>query len=333
MHGLSGKDRQINTFILTLSALPGVGARTVQRVLVDHQADIENADILDAEFARTKLNEASISNALDKEGVFWDELETDADGIIERANAKEVSVINPLMDEYPRRLLLNKRFPPILYCRGDVSLLNCEKAVAIIGTRKPTERGEGWGRRLAELFVQDGYVIVSGLALGCDTIGHVGALEAGGKTIALLPTPIDEPVYPKQNQGLADEMVNSGSLLVSEYAPGTKLYGRQLTNNLVARDEWQPGLSDGVVAIETSTTGGTNHALDHAIKTDTPIAVLDYSDMSSVDFFGDERFGGNVKRLRDGAFPIRDTETVDAFKAAMTKYRGGPDEEQLGLGI
>lgn len=132
---------------------------------------------------------------------------------------------------------------------------NAEKAVAIIGTREPTDFGKRMGTRLAEVLAADEYVIVSGLALGCDTVGHEGALLAEGKTIAVLPTPIDAPVYPSQNQGLADRIVGGGGALVSEYAPGVMLHDKQLVSNLVARDEWQPGLSDGVIAIETSVAG------------------------------------------------------------------------------
>ena len=150
---------------------------------------------------------------------------------------------------------------------------------------------------------------------------EVLALLAEGKTIAVLPTPIDAPVYPSQNQGLADRIVGGGGALVSEYAPGAMLHDKQLVSNLVARDEWQPGLSDGVIAIETSVAGGTNHAMKHAQGTNTPIAVFDYSSRMGEDFYADERFGGNVKYLKDGAFPIFEASTIEDFKIAMESYR------------
>jgi DNA processing protein len=105
-----------------------------------------------------------------------------------------------------------------------------------------------------------------------------------------------------------------------------ELQGRQLARNLVARDEWQPALSDGVVAIETSVTGGTTHAIEHARDARVPIAVFDYSSRPEMRFFEDGRFGGNVKYLREGASSIFLPETVDQFKSLMTGYRRRHDD-------
>lgn len=332
MNGFAEQNRAINTFILTLMELAGVGTRTVQKVLDNYKAEIENATVLDAEFTLT-LNIAVINKALsynprdkwehnvERAKGIWEVSEEKADRIIDRANCNNANILNPYMAKYPYRLLINKKYPPVLYCRGDLTLLNEDKSVAIIGTREPTEFGKRMGQRLAEILSEDGYVIVSGLAIGCDTAAHTGALDAAGKTIAVLPTPIDAPVYPKQNQALADRILENDGLLVSEYPPGIQLRKNQLISNLVARDEWQPGLSDGVIAIETSVDSGTNHAIRHAIGTETPIAVFDYSSRKTVDFYGDGRFGGNVKYLREGAYPIFEPSTVEDFKCAMQAYR------------
>lgn len=97
-----------------------------------------------------------------------------------------------------------------------------------------------------------------------------------------------------------------------------------MLTNLVERDEWQAVLADGVAVTETSVSGGSIHAVQHALKTNTPVAVLDYSKRGRgrFDFEGDERFGGNVRYLRSGeALPIRDSETIEAFKAKMDEYR------------
>lgn len=332
MVGLAAKDRSVNTFVLTLLNLPGVGARTVQRILEEKRGSIESAELLNGSFALTLGNRA-VQKALlfnpvspDDENdararEVWDDCEAGADGVVERANGGDISILNPYMDEYPQRLLRNKNYPPILYCRGDVSTLNEEKSVAIVGTREPTDYGRKAGARLAQVLAEDGYVVVSGLALGCDTAAHEGALEAHGKTVAVLPTPIDAPVYPSQNQDLADRIVSLGGALVSEYAPGEALQGKQLVNNLVARDEWQPALADGLIAVETSTTGGTNHALSHASKTGTPIAVFDHSWKLGDEFRADERFGGNVVYLNQGACPISNSASIEAFKEMMEAYR------------
>ena len=321
--GFEQNNRTVSTFILTLGALPGIGPAKLREILSASKAQIQKTDLLDEAFARS-LNNGSIDKGLAKlaeADASWNSLEEAADTILERAFSEGIHVLNPYMDEYPRRLLFNDRFPTIFYCMGNASILNPEKAVAIIGTRNPTDFGERMGRRLSSLLAEDDYVVVSGLALGCDTIAHEGTLEVGGKTIAVLPTPINSPVYPKQNQRLAERIVENDGLLFSEYPPGVPLVDRQLVRNLVARDEWQPGLSDGVIAMETSVDGGTTHAIEHAKSTQTPFAVFDYSSRTEMRFTENERFGGNVKYLNEGACPIFAPETIDIFKTKMDEYR------------
>lgn len=175
------------------------------------------------------------------------------------------------------------------------------------------------------MLAENGYTVVSGLAVGCDTLGHEGALDVDGTTVAVLPTPIGAPVYPRQNQDLAARIVDAGGALVSEYGPDVQLSNRQLVSNLVARDEWQPALSDGVAAIETSVGGGTRHAVEHALKTGVPLAVFDYRENERLRpvFETDPWFGGNMKYLtiEYGAFPIFGPETIEPFKDAMDAYR------------
>lgn len=276
--------------------------------------------MLDEAFARS-LQNRRIGNGLQKLDTSWNQLEAMADETLELANKCDAIVLQPFSPDYPKRLLINEKYPPILFAKGDIRALNTEKAVAIIGTRNPTSFGAKMGRRLAQILAEDGYAIVSGLAIGCDSVAHEGALDVDGRTIAVLPTPIDAPIYPRQNKELAQRILDKGGVLLSEYAPGIKLHDKQLVSNLVARDEWQPGLSDGVIAIETSTTGGTNHALNHAVRTNTPIAVFDYSSRQAMRFYEDERFGGNVERLRQGASGIFEPESIEAFKREMEEYR------------
>lgn len=355
--GLDASSRRINTFLLTLGRLKGVGPAALRKLLSERAGEISSTEVLDEAFARS-LGIMAISKALG--GVdapeVWAFYESEADAVVERAIANDISILNPLMAEYPRRPLLNAKYPPILFCGGDVSALNGEKSVAIVGTREPTDYGSRAGAKLAEVMAADGYVVVSGLAIGSDTLAHEGALEGGGKTVAVLPTPIDAPVYPRQNQALADRIVATGGALVSEYEPGAQMHDKQLVSNLVARDEWQPALADGLVAIETSVSGGTNHAVRHALDTHTPVAVFDLSGIQGVDFFADERFGGNVNYLEKGASPITlkggdgvgelrmDSRTIREFEARMAAYRdgylnggggalSGADDGQLSLGL
>lgn len=321
-------ERDIAAFIIALLSLKGIGPMKVKDLLAEETIRINSAGRLDADFVKeadaangSKTTKA-IVRALETSEATWEELEYHAYETLALADDDNVQVLHPLMAAYPQRLLRNLSHPPILYCKGDASALNTEKAVAIVGTRNPTDLGYRMGRRLAKILAEDNYSIVSGLALGCDSAGHEGALDAAGTTVAILATPIDAPVQPKQNRKLAERILENNGALVSEYAPGIKLSNRQLISNLVARDKWQPGLSDGIIAIETSINGGTRHAMNHAIKTGTPAAVFDYSQRADVDFYGDPRFEGNVKYLADDRVcGIYMPQTIEAFKGRMDAYR------------
>lgn len=323
------QDKKIAVFIISLLGLKGVGPKTVLSFLDAEGQRIEVADRLDADFVASltesgKSKRASaIVQLLEKSQATWEETEAAAWESLELAESSGVSVLHPFMDAYPRRLFRGNRRPPILYCKGSLDALNPEKSVAIIGTRNPTDFGRRMGRRLAQLLAEDGYVVVSGLAVGCDTAGHEGALDARGQTVAVLATPPDAPVYPSQNQGLADRIVEEGGALISEYTPGTASGGRQLVNRLVARDEWQPAMSDGVIVVETSVKGGTRHAVGHALDTGVPVAVFDYGSRKNVDFYGDPDFGGNVEYLKmtDRVSPIFEPDTVEEFKSRMDAFR------------
>jgi DNA processing protein len=145
--------------------------------------------------------------------------------------------------EYPE--LLKKIYDPPkeLYIKGAIASLS-GKCLAIVGTRKATEYGKRIARELAKGLAQSGFTIVSGLAEGIDTEAHLGALEAGGKTIAVFGCGIDI-VFPSKNTALADEIEKKGAL-VSEYGPG--IQGAKWT--FPRRNRIISGLSLGVVMVE-----------------------------------------------------------------------------------
>ena len=133
--------------------------------------------------------------------------------------------------------------------------------VAIVGTRKPTAYGKEVAQKIAGDLASRGVLIVSGLALGIDSIAHRAALEVGQPTIAVLANGVDKP-YPASHAGLAKQIIESGGALISEYKPGTP----PLPHQFLARNRIVSGLSQAVVVIEAAIRSGTlstvNHALD-----------------------------------------------------------------------
>lgn len=156
-------------------------------------------------------------------------------------------------DAYPK--LLNHLFdpPPLLFYRGDVTLLNREQ-IAIVGTRQPTDYAKKITFDLAGYLVQSGFVVTSGLADGVDGTAHKGALAHGGgrATVGVMGTGIDV-VYPKFHRGLFEQIVEGGGCLVSELLPNTQASKHTFPrrNRLVA------GLSQATVITEAATESGS----------------------------------------------------------------------------
>ena len=136
--------------------------------------------------------------------------------------------------------------PIALFYRGDISLIkNVSNNVAVIGLLTPSERIETEERAVVRKLVAEGKCIVSGLALGCDTIGHRKALDCGGKTVAFLSSPLSE-INPPSNRPLAEEIVEKGGLLVTEYF--RKAFSkREFIGRYAERDRLQAMFAGAVV--------------------------------------------------------------------------------------
>ena len=153
-------------------------------------------------------------------------------------------------DEYPALLREIYDPPYLLYAKGLPFKSDTAPVVAVVGTRRPSS----YGRLMAEAISRDlaymGVVVSSGMARGCDTEAHRGALKAGGFTVAVLGTGIDV-VYPKENKGLAEEIAASG-LLLSEYPISTS----PQSYNFPRRNRIISGISSGVLVVEAPLRSG-----------------------------------------------------------------------------
>ena len=184
-----------------------------------------------------------------------------------RERGVEVLLLYP--QEYPAHLAELEKPPPFLFCKGERRLLNHLKALAVVGTRENTALGAKIARKTVSFFARRGYSIVSGLALGIDSIAHKSALEFGAPTLAVL-VDVDN-VAPAANRSLATAILDNCGLLISENPPGTRI----IPAFFAKRDRIQAGLSSAVFAIETSIDGGTMHAVNTAISLDRPVYVPD----------------------------------------------------------
>ncbi len=152
-------------------------------------------------------------------------------------------------EEYPLRLKEVDQPPPVLYVRGEVKMEDA-LAVAIVGTRKVTAYGRQVTEELATCLAQNGVTVVSGLARGVDGVAHQAALKAGGRTIGVLGSGVDQ-IYPPEHLNLARQMTGAGAV-ISDYAPGTP----PEAVNFPPRNRIISGLSLAVVVIEAGESSG-----------------------------------------------------------------------------
>lgn len=150
--------------------------------------------------------------------------------------------------------------PKKLYFIGELPQVEV-LSVAIVGSRRPTNYGKEVTYKLAYELARQGVVIVSGLALGVDAIAHKAALDAGGRTIAVLANGLDK-IYPASNQNLANDIVKSGGAIISEYEPGVE----PRDFRFLERNRLVSGLSKAVVVTEAASRSGTISTITHALN-------------------------------------------------------------------
>ncbi len=169
-----------------------------------------------------------------------------------RAGLQEEGLQTVLAGEpgYPGILRAVPRHPPVLCLRGDPAAL-AGPAVSVVGTRKPTPYGLEVARAFAMELAASGVSVVSGLALGIDGAAHRGALEAGGRTVAVLGTGLRR-LYPREHEGLAADIVSAGGAVISQFGPDTL----PRKGNFIARNQVVAGLGRGVVVVEAPEGSG-----------------------------------------------------------------------------
>jgi DNA processing protein len=238
---------------LALSRVPGLGYGRIQQLLnrfgsLERAWNAHDAEILFSGLPRTVAEELLRCRR-----------QTDPQAELARLDAQGVTALPYTHPDYPERLRHIPSPPAVLYVRG--AILECDTlAVAVVGTRRPTRYGLEVTRRIVAGLAASGVTIVSGLALGIDAAAHETALDAGGRTLAVLGSGVDV-VYPPQHARLAARVVENGALL-SEYALGTRPDAR----NFPPRNRIISGMCHGVLAVEAGDRSGALITIQFALE-------------------------------------------------------------------
>lgn len=194
-----------------------------------------------------------------------DELEEYLDKANEILDAQErlgIVTITCHDADFPKRLReIGSDCPAMIHCLGKLSLLHSPKAVAVIGARACDREGYDAAHEIALRYAQEGHVIVSGLALGCDTAAHRAAIETTGATIAVVATGLNL-VHPRESEALQAEILAHGGLILSEQPFGVKAN----PTRLVARNRLQAALSTDVILAQCPAQSGSLHTMRYARK-------------------------------------------------------------------
>lgn len=207
--------------------------------------------------------------------------------------------ITPKHTQYPDLLRSIATAPKQLFVLGTplTELIN-QPLIAVVGSRKVSPYGRQITRKISGELAEKGIVIVSGLALGVDSIAHEAALEAKGKTIAVLPCGLDE-IYPASHTELARRILKTGGTLVSEYPSGTEPY----KTNFVARNRIIAGLSAGVLITEAAEKSGSLHTANFALEQGREVMAVPGNITSP-------NSAGTNQLIRSGAALISSTDDV-----------------------
>ncbi len=203
--------------------------------------------------------------------------------------------------EYPDCLRAISDPPICLYFRGDVKLLSEERLFGIVGTRIPSQYGRSVCKTVSSGLVQAGWTIVSGMALGIDSIAHLSTLEADKQTIAVLGCGVDI-IYPPANRPLYQQIIEEGGLIISEFAPGT-IVSR---GTFISRNRIISALSKGVLVIEGTAKSGSLATARYAAVQGRDVFAIPGPITSTLSE------APNIL-LKEGAVPVTGVEDILSF--------------------
>ena len=291
--------------IIKLQQLPGVGRKSILRLIKELMSNGPSSlgfeDFL--HILSEKMNRKFLVSELEK-------IQIGTEKILENCYNENIAIITCLDDDFPKNLNhIDGDSPVLLYYKGNKSLLAYNSNIAVIGTRYPSIEGFKKAKAYSELITSQGVVVVSGLAKGCDTAAHLGAIKYKEKSIAVIPSGIG-CVYPIENKQLYDSILNRDGCIVSEYEP----YTPPQSYTFIERDRIQAALSAGLLIIESSIAGGTNHTYNYGLKYGKQIAA------SIHESFDSNNMSLNRKILRDAkGFAIQSKKDIEIWLDILNK--------------
>lgn len=285
---------------LALCLIPGVGPR-LQANLLEHFES--PAHVLDASIEQ--LQQVDGIGAKVAERIASPINRPAANEMLKRCQDAAVKLLLKDSNDYPSMLSEVDDSPSILFCKGDITEAD-RLAIAIVGARRCTAYGRRQAERLGSALARAGFTIISGLARGIDAAAHRGALNAGGRTIAVMATGVTD-IYPPEHADLAVEISNQGAV-VSEFP----LDQKPRPGMFPQRNRIISGISLGSIVIEATEKSGSLHTARHAMEQGREVFAMP----GPVDSLAS---AGCHRLIRDGVTLIRNADDVIAELGPLIK--------------
>jgi DNA processing protein len=286
--------------VLRLNLVPGLGPRTYQLllerfgtprgILAASVSQLQEVHHVGPKLAMSLVTHGTQTAARDE---------------LARTTAAGVSLLVRGTADYPESLSRIPDPPTVLYCKGTLTEAD-GLAIAVVGSRHCTNYGRQQAHRLAQALARTGITVVSGLARGIDAEAHRGALEAGGRTIAVCATGLNT-IYPPEHLELAEAVTKQGCLLTEspmDQSPKSGLFPQR--NRIIS------GMSLGVVLIEAGRGSGALHTARHAMEQNREVFAMPGRVDSDASL-------GCLDLIRDGATLIRDVDDVLSALGPLVK--------------
>lgn len=274
--------------IIALMQLKGVGRQKIKLLLemINQPLDLSFKEVID--FGQTfhiitpDIDLDTLNQAVDY-----------ADQLLDSSNKHGISCISYLDDDFPICFDFPD-YPVLLFYQGCLEIMNHPRRAAVIGSRNANQNGADFSYQSGNFLAAEDFVVISGLATGCDYYGHLGCLSAGGKTAAFLPSGLSK-IYPLENLNLAENILANDGCLLSEYSHRESIHPYKF----IERDRLQSGTSQFVIVSNFSPKSGTIHTLNYANKYNRRI-------LSSRVIFEESKNGFDELEKRNISFEIHD---------------------------
>lgn len=202
-----------------------------------------------------------------------------------------------------------KNAPPYLYLAGDVALFHAGTWVSVVGSRKLSTQGEEMTKSLVRPLIEQGFIVVSGLAEGTDTIAHKTALESGGRTVAVLGTPLDS-IYPAKNRPLQERIIQE-HLALSQFPLGSSIQKK----NFPMRNRTMALVSAATIIVEAGEQSGTVHQGWEALRLGRLLYIMEPTATNPSLSWPQEMFPYGARTLSAAALP-------ELFEALPRRHYG-----------